>query len=201
MATIEERVGKGIDQVKGGISKTNQYIIENADKTLDKALEVSENWQEVLAKAIKKGTKVWAKNQEIFFDTLDEMKVHHNARVANIKKLVNFKTPATLIEEAKPLAEKIEQVKTKTTKAVKEVKEEAVEVAEQVIELVDNKITDIKGIGPKLGEILNEAGMESVQDILDTPIEKIKEVLEAAGGRYKSMDPQKWIDQAKEILK
>ncbi|MEO0338805.1 MAG: hypothetical protein AAF242_06295 [Bacteroidota bacterium] len=201
MATIEERVGKGIDQVKGGIHKTNQYIIDNTDKTVDKALEVSENWQDILAKALKKGASIWAKNQEIFFDTLDEMKVQHNERIANFKKLVNYKTPTAQIKEAKPLAEKIEKVKTKTTKAVKEVKEEVSEVVEKAQEIVENKITDIKGIGPKLEGILKEAGIVNIQDIVDTPVEKIKEILVAAGGRYKALDPQFWVDQAKEILK
>ena len=130
MATIEERVGKGIDQVKDGITKTNKYLIDNTDKTLDKALEVGENWQDILAKALKKGTKIWSKNQEIFFDTLDDIKLQHSERVANFKKLVNYKIPTEPIKETKPLAEKIEKVKTKTTQAVKEVKEEVTEVVE-----------------------------------------------------------------------
>ncbi len=60
-------------------------------------------------------------------------------------------------------------------------------------------LTKLDGVGPKLAEILNAAGLNSYADVAGTSVEKFKEILEAAGSRYASKDPQPWIDQAKEL--
>ncbi len=54
----------------------------------------------------------------------------------------------------------------------------------------------IEGIGPKINEILVKAGIVSFQQLADTPVDKLKEVLKAAGGRFVSHDPGTWPEQA-----
>jgi len=57
----------------------------------------------------------------------------------------------------------------------------------------------LEGVGPKLAEILNEAGIATYADLAGSSVEKLKEVLEAAGSRYASKDPAPWIAEAKTL--
>ena len=55
----------------------------------------------------------------------------------------------------------------------------------------------IEGIGPKTSEHLNNAGITSFAALAEASVERIREVLEAAGPRYKSIDPTSWPVQAR----
>ena len=55
----------------------------------------------------------------------------------------------------------------------------------------------IEGIGPKTAEHLNNAGITSFAALAEASVERIREVLEAAGPRYKSIDPTSWPVQAR----
>jgi large subunit ribosomal protein L21 len=54
----------------------------------------------------------------------------------------------------------------------------------------------IEGVGPKMAEILAEAGLNSFAAVAKADVEKIKEILAAAGNRYKAFDPTTWPQQA-----
>ena len=55
----------------------------------------------------------------------------------------------------------------------------------------------IEGIGPKIAAILGQAGIRSFQQLADTPAEKLKELLGAAGGRFAVHDPATWPEQGR----
>ena len=57
-------------------------------------------------------------------------------------------------------------------------------------------LTKMEGIGPKIAEILGNAGVGSYADLAKMDVEKIKEILAEAGNRYKSHDPTTWPKQA-----
>ena len=54
----------------------------------------------------------------------------------------------------------------------------------------------IEGIGPKSAEHLNNAGINTFADLAGASLETIQGVLEAAGPRYKMLDPGTWAEQA-----
>jgi predicted flap endonuclease-1-like 5' DNA nuclease len=54
----------------------------------------------------------------------------------------------------------------------------------------------VEGIGPKIAEILEAAGINTWQELASTPVDKIKSILEAAGDRYKLANPATWQKQA-----
>jgi large subunit ribosomal protein L21 len=54
----------------------------------------------------------------------------------------------------------------------------------------------IEGIGPKIAEIFNNAGIISFADLAGSSIEKLKAILEEAGPRYASKNPDTWPQQA-----
>jgi large subunit ribosomal protein L27 len=79
-----------------------------------------------------------------------------------------------------------------------EVKEEAPKAAPKATAKGDD-LKKLEGVGPKLAEILNEAGITTFAGLAETSIEKMKEILEAAGSRYASKDPAPWIAEAKTL--
>lgn len=54
----------------------------------------------------------------------------------------------------------------------------------------------IEGVGPKISELLKNAGISTFADLAKTDAEKIKEILAEAGSRYKMHDPTTWPKQA-----
>ncbi len=61
--------------------------------------------------------------------------------------------------------------------------------------LIDD-LTKIEGIGPKISQILNEAGIVSFSDLEATEQETLGRLLEKAGPRYKMHNPETWPQQA-----
>ena len=57
-------------------------------------------------------------------------------------------------------------------------------------------LTRIEGIGPKIAELLGEAGYAGYADLAAADPEKIREILAEAGGNFASHDPQTWPEQA-----
>lgn len=68
--------------------------------------------------------------------------------------------------------------------------------AKKAADAAGDDLKKIEGIGPKIAELLNAAGIQSYADLAGTDIDKIKEVLDEAGSRYKMHDPTTWPEQA-----
>lgn len=64
-------------------------------------------------------------------------------------------------------------------------------------EIKADDLKKIEGIGPKIAEILSNADIASFNDLGKAKPNKIKEILQAAGSRYKMFDPTTWPQQAK----
>ena len=56
----------------------------------------------------------------------------------------------------------------------------------------ENDLTVIEGIGPKIGELLQKAGIGTWKDLSETTVEKCQEILSEAGTSYKAHDPTSW---------
>ena len=59
-----------------------------------------------------------------------------------------------------------------------------------------DKLTKVEGIGPKIAEKLNAAGILSFKDLAGASLEKLQGVLDEAGSRYRMHDPGTWAEQA-----
>lgn len=65
---------------------------------------------------------------------------------------------------------------------------------------VDPKLEDLKiveGIGPKIEEILKNAGVQNLVELSEMEPDHIREILLAAGDRFKMFDPTTWPAQAR----
>lgn len=54
----------------------------------------------------------------------------------------------------------------------------------------------VEGIGPKIEGLLNDAGIVTFAQLASADEGKLREILEAAGSRYKMHDPATWTKQA-----
>jgi predicted flap endonuclease-1-like 5' DNA nuclease len=54
----------------------------------------------------------------------------------------------------------------------------------------------VEGIGPKIEELFNNAGIFTFAQLASTAVEKLKEILDAAGPRYQIHDPGTWPRQS-----
>ncbi len=95
-------------------------------------------------------------------------------------------------EEPKAEAPKVE-AKEEAPKAealAPEVKEEA------AAEVSTDDLKKIEGIGPKIAEKLNEAGINTFAELAAAEVDKLKAILEEAGSRYRMHDPSTWPEQS-----
>lgn len=54
----------------------------------------------------------------------------------------------------------------------------------------------IEGIGPKIAELFNNDGIFLFSELATTSVERMREILDAAGPRYRIHDPSTWAQQA-----
>lgn len=54
----------------------------------------------------------------------------------------------------------------------------------------------VEGIGPKIAELLNDAGIHYWGELANTSVDRLREVLDAAGEHYRIHDPSTWPKQA-----
>ena len=54
----------------------------------------------------------------------------------------------------------------------------------------------VEGIGPKIAAVLIEHGINDLGQLAETPVERLREILAGAGGRFRLADPGTWPRQA-----
>ncbi len=71
-------------------------------------------------------------------------------------------------------------------------------IAETVVTTSTAKddLKKIEGIGPKIEQLFNEAGIHTYADLAGADVERLKEILNAAGSRYQMHDPTSWPIQS-----
>lgn len=99
-----------------------------------------------------------------------------------------------------PLGEEVAETVAKVSKEKVAKKKPAADVSKKtVVTASDNKddLKIVEGIGPKIEELLNNAGVSTWVALANTEVAKIKSILEEAGNRYKAHDPTTWPEQAR----
>ena len=80
--------------------------------------------------------------------------------------------------------------------AEKTVKKEA-KVEAPAVAAEGDDLKKIEGVGPKIAEIFNAAGINTYAELAATSVDKLSEILAEAGSRYASKNPGTWPEQAK----
>ncbi|MEO6759376.1 MAG: 50S ribosomal protein L27 [Saprospiraceae bacterium] len=93
---------------------------------------------------------------------------------------------AAEMEAAAPVAEEAASAPTAEAKAP---------AAKKAPKLDDLKI--IEGVGPKIEQLLKEGDINTWAELAATSVDRLREILEAAGSRYQIHDPSTWPAQSK----
>lgn len=114
------------------------------------------------------------------------------AHVAPAKFVAGEKpAPVKAAPKAKPQAKKAEK---KSPDAPGLQSAAKVTVSGKKYKLDDLKI--VEGVGPKIEGLMNDIGINSWADLAAADVEKLREMLAAAGSRYSVHDPATWPKQA-----
>jgi predicted flap endonuclease-1-like 5' DNA nuclease len=57
-------------------------------------------------------------------------------------------------------------------------------------------LTRIEGIGPKVAQVLGDAGITTFAALASTEVARLRQILDNAGSRYRITDPSTWPEQA-----
>ena len=60
----------------------------------------------------------------------------------------------------------------------------------------DGDLEAIEGIGPKIAELMHNAGVSTFAQLASTPMDKLVAILDAGGPRFKLANPATWAEQA-----
>ncbi len=112
-----------------------------------------------------------------------------NANIVPKKKLIVEKDPIQTIEN-----------KEKVDDNDSEIEITSIASSANSISLEDesdkSNLEIIEGIGPKIKDLMNHAGIITYRDMATTPVYKLKEILETGGPAFAMHDPSTWVEQA-----
>lgn len=60
----------------------------------------------------------------------------------------------------------------------------------------EDDLTVVEGIGPKISRLFKDAGILTLAELSRTPTQRLQEILNAGGSRYRLADPTTWAQQA-----
>jgi len=114
---------------------------------------------------------------------------------------VSVETPsAAQVLETVAAPKKAAAPKAKAAEAAPAAPVAAAEEAPKATSGKKPKLDDLKiieGIGPKIEQLLKEGGINTWTELASAEVERLKEILDAAGPRYQIHDPSTWPAQAK----
>jgi large subunit ribosomal protein L27 len=113
-----------------------------------------------------------------------------NRSYVSVEPMVDVDVMETPAVEAEDQTTKTESPAVEAEVPDVEAKAQAPKAAE------GDDLKKIEGIGPKIAEILNEAGILTFADMAAATEDQLKEILTAAGSRYASKNPSSWPQQA-----
>ena len=185
----KSRLRKNLDTIKVQTKNFNKEVISVSEDLVSASIQTGEKYQELLAKAIKGGTVLFAQQQDILFNTLASIKGQYAVGAGRFQKLFGFKP---FFSGKKVItAKKLSNPKS-TTRAKKD---------NSIVTVEKDNLKKIKGIGPKTEAILNIANIYTFQDLATTKVQTLKNILDAAGAIYKAVYPSLWIKEAKAFAK
>lgn len=141
------------------------------------------------AAALKAELDACRSNSKNWHEKMDSLQAELSAAKVNV----------TVSESYQKVAATVEPVKAK--KKATKISDSAFD-AKTVFAIIGKRIKQndlkaIEGIGPKIAELFDAAGVKTWKDLSETSIEKAKEILKAAGDRYAIHNPGTWPRQAK----
>ncbi len=134
--------------------------------------------------------------------TYISIKPNDEAIAANVRPILGTKEARTAFANgAAPVAKKAAPAKAKKAAPKKEAApapkvEAAAPAPKAAAKGAKDDLKKIEGVGPKIAEHLNNGGLMTFADVAAAPVERLQEILDAAGPRYRIHNPGTWPEQA-----
>ena len=216
------------DMLKNKTKNFNEVALKTSTEIVDETIATGEQWQNLLAKTLVKGTDLFGQQQDLVLTGLETLKDQFSYTNKRLKKLLTFEPiksntpkPATKkstatakttknIDEVMEAATKAGKVEKKTANAKRASKAKAPKNLAAATKKATPKkkatpsttakktnLTLIEGIGSKIQELLNKAGIVNFDQLAIKTPATLKKILTDAGTRFQMHDPSTWAAQAK----
>lgn len=177
-----------LDNFKATVKDFNSEAVNVSDKLVETSIETGAKWQKLMAKALNQGTSLMGKQQDLVLSTLEELKEQYSTGNKRFRKLVGWNNHRA--EKAQRLAKKAKKVATRAATKVE---------ATTITDLAKDDLKVINGIGPKMEQLLNQAGIFTYFQLANAAIKDLAPILESAGPRFKTENPADWKKEAKKL--
>lgn len=109
------------------------------------------------------------------------------------KEIKNWRIKYTNLEDRQTTKVKATRV---TAPGITPVATSFVDGVAKVDDSVKDGLTKVEGIGPKIKGLLNDNGIWSFRQLADASVDRLQEILNNAGPRYRMHNPGTWPRQA-----
>jgi predicted flap endonuclease-1-like 5' DNA nuclease len=210
-----------IDILKNKTQDLNKIALKTTDELVEETIATGEQWQNLLAKTLKKSVVMLGKQQDLVFAGLEMLKGQYAYGNKRMKKLLALQPGTVKVKSDKKKAagkaksdQNIDQVMAATAKVKVAAKPAAAKKATPAKAKKSSpaapkaksvpsataksaKLTIIEGIGPKIEELLNKAGIANFDQLAAASPADLKDILLSVGTRFRMHDPSTWPAQAK----
>lgn len=142
--TIKKNSKKTADILKNKAQKLNKVALETSRGIVDETIATGEEWQAILAKTLKKSTKLFGKQQDLVLTTLEELKGQYRYGNKRFWQLLSFKP--TNAKTSKPATKKFTKATAKTASTIDEVMETTTKAAKKTAKKVVKSVKASKNL-------------------------------------------------------
>jgi len=180
--SILEKVNieKAAKNFKKTAKKLNKETMNVSEDIVDGAIEAGEKWTKVMAKAMKAGTTLFGKQQDLVLDVLEGVKVQSTTGTKRFGKLIGFKAISKKVQEVTSDAKaKVEETRQSMDEAYDKVVK--IDISKTVAETVDKVTTNAKEKMDETRQTLDEVYSRSFKTETTKPVTKTaKKVVKTA---------------------
>lgn len=195
--TLSDKKVKALEREKtlNLVKPTEDFNLKNI--TLRKKIKKLKKSQK------KKGKKKInsASEYELFLEKLEKLVQSSKTAIAKKTRKKTGKTSVKIKKKQKSKAKKSKGnfalYKEKYSKPLSKKKATEDFLQSALSHRKERNITELYGITPEIAKILNNENIFSFSDLSNTKIIRLKEILSAAGGKFKEINPLNWPIQAR----
>jgi len=170
--------------IKNTTKKINTGIYNTSSEIVEGTLETGEQWQALLSKSLKEGTKLMKKQQDFMIDTLEAVKNQYDVDTDRYSKLFGLDKIADrrkdLLKSIKSISPKwtarIEKTVDMVTKTTTEAVEKVTDAADKVMDAVEEKAEDAVKAAKKVSKKVSK----TADKVMDAVEERAEEAVKAA---------------------
>ena len=156
-------IEKAAKNFKKTAKKLNKETMNVSEDIVEGAIEAGDKWTKVMAKAMKAGTTLFGKQQDLVLDVLEGVKAQSTTGTKRFGKLIGFKAISKKVQEVTNEAKaKVEETRQSMDEAYDKVVK--IDIAKTVSETVDKVTTTAKEKMDETRQTLDEVYAKSFKN-------------------------------------